>query len=274
MNNVCEFLMFKFNEGESSSLLNCARSVFSFFLAYDFEFKNVTIERLFRFFYRERPQKAKYFTYWPVRQLLNFLATHHPPSSLSLKELTLKTFAFIALSSSDRGQSIHQMNVDKTAFSDGKIEFVIDSRLKHTRRILKPKVITCLPSENPALNISEYTRAYLNKTLPLRAQCVTKGLEKPTQLFLSWSTKKPVTRQTLARWLKCSLELAVIDTKQFKAHSYKGAGLSHAYAHGANLHDIVEAGSWTNVGTFFRHYLAPSSSSDVGQIILNGLNNG
>ena len=57
--------------------------------------------------------------------------------------------------------------------------------------------------------------AYMNRTIALRAKAVANGLEKSTQLFLYWSTHKPVTTATIARWLTSTLAVAGIDTNQF-----------------------------------------------------------
>ena len=218
------------------------------------------------------PLKPKYFTYWPVKDLLNFLSELHPPSQLSLKLLTLKTLSLIALTSSDRGQIIHLMDIENTALADDNIQFVIFDSLKHTRRILKPKVVTCVSSDIDSLNVSNYVMAYMNRTLSLRAKAISEGKEKPTKLFLSWATKRPVTKQTFARWLKYTLKLAGIDDSQFSSHSFRGAGLSSAFRQGANILQIVNAGSWTNAETFRRHYFAPENDSEVGKIIVNQLN--
>ena len=93
--------------------------------------------------------------------------------------------------------------------------------------------------------------------------------EDDGKLFLSWATKKPVTRQSIARWLVHVLQLAGIDTATFKAHSYRGAGLSHAFQKGASIKQIVEAGNWANDSTFRMFYNAPSYDSAIGKIILN-----
>lgn len=258
-----------FNSGASSSSLNSARSALSFFLSYEFNIKeDITILRLFKSFYRKRPSRAKYFTYWSVKTLLDHLASLHPPTDLSLKQLTLKTLTLVALSSSDRGQTIQLLDIDNTIISNEKISFVIFDRLKHTRRVLKPKVVDCLRSDNPSLDVREYVRTYMERTEQIRADHESQGRSRPTQLFLSWLTKRPVTTQTLCRWLKCTLGQAGIDTQQFTAHSIRGAGLSAAFSHGANIKQIIDAGSWTNTGTFIKHYLAPESDSPVGQIIL------
>lgn len=276
INLICEFLISLFEEGLSSSSLNSARSALSFFLSYDITnlAEEKSILRLFKYFYREKPQKAKYLTYWPVTTLLKFLSSLHPASKLTLKQLTLKTLALIALTCSDRGQTLHLMDLNKMAYTDEGIDFVIFDRLKTTRKVLKPKVITCLKSDTPSLNVCEYVKAYLEKTECIRQEHTERGRPKPTKLFLSWATKKPVTRQTQARWLKLCLKLAGINADQFSAHSFRGAGLSNAYKNGASIEEIVKAGSWTNVETFKRHYFAPESSSGVGKIILSALQSG
>lgn len=200
--------------------------------------------------------------------MLDHLTNLHPASSLTLRQLTLKTLALIALTSCDRGQTIHLMNVENTTITNNGISFIIFDSLKHTRRVSRPKIIECISTNIPALNVCDYVTSYMNRTFSMRASHVSKGKEKPTQLFLSWATKNPVTRQTLARWLKITLKESGIDTAQFTGHSYRGAGLSKAYNHGASLHQIVAAGCWTNVETFKRYYFAPDNESEVGQIIL------
>ena len=152
----------------------------------------------------------------------------HPPASLTMKQLTLKTVALLALSSSDRGQTLHAINVEQTDITSDSVVFIINSRLKTTRRIIKPKLVTCVVTDSPTFNVCDYIIHYMNKTLAYRAAEFTKGGVKPTQLFLSWATKRPVTKQTIARWLKLVLRLAGIQ--QYSAHSYWGAGLSNAFA--------------------------------------------
>jgi hypothetical protein len=209
-----------------------------------------------------------------VAQLLNYLAEWHPISDLSLKSLTLKTVALIALTSSDRGQTLHLLNIEKTTICDDGLSFIIFDSLKHTRKVAKPKVVTCVSSEIESLSVCDYVLAYMNRTLPLRASIVKAGSPKPTQLLLSWATKRPVTKQTIARWLTTVLKMAGIDTDQFSAHSYRGAGLSAAQARGASLQQILSHGDWKNIDTFRRHYSAPATDTAVGKIILNEFRQG
>ena len=142
------------------------------------------------------------------------------------------------------------------------ISFVITERLKTTRKRLKPKVVTVPVCNDDALNPKLYVEAYIAKTAQFRRP-------EHNKLFLSWATKRPVTKPTLARWLKHALREAGIDTSVYSAHSYRGSSLSAAFAKGVSLEKIVKAGDWTNVNTFKAHYLAHNYNSPVGQLISN-----
>ena len=262
---VASYLLHRFKNGSSTSSINSIRSAINFFTLSVLDLENsLIIKKLFKYFYKQRPLCPRYTTFWPVEQLLNFLKSWFPLDSLSLKQLTLKTIALIALTSSDRGQTLHKATIHNMKVSSNKIEFVIRERVKNTRKILKPTIITCVSSAISELDVASHVSFYIEKTNEFRDE---KG-----QLFLSWVTKKPVVRQSLARWLKQVLGLAGIDTSVYKSHSYRGAGLSHAFQKGASIDQIVSAGNWANSSTFKMYYNAPSHTSDVGNLILGDHN--
>ena len=118
------------------------------------------------------------------------------------------------------------------------------------RKYQKPLLVTCVSTDDPALDVNAHVNCYLERTKEFRS-------DKDLQLFISWQTKRPVGRQTLSRWLKLVLEMAGIDTSEFGSHSYRGAGLAKAKEKCASIHQIVAAGNWKNVKTFSRHYDAP-----------------
>ena len=265
---VVDYLLFLFKKGYSSNYLNSARSSISFFSLDSLEIGNdVYVKRLFRYFYLHRPIRPKYATFWPVNKVLKLLKSWHPIEELDIKTLTLKTLALIALTSSDRGQTLHLLNLKDMAFEGDHINFVIFSRVKTTRRVLKPTIVQCLSSDDEDLSVSSYVKAYIEKTKDWRSPDISNS----SQFFLSFKTHKPVTKQSIARWLTHVLSLAGIDTEKFSSHSYRGAGLSAAYKRGASIEAILKAGNWTNVGTFKSFYNAPSSDSNTGKLILNHL---
>ena len=270
---ICSFLLFLFNKGYSSSSLNIARSSISFFSLDLFNLSDdPVITRLFKYFYNVRPLRPKYFTYWPVSKLLNFLAEWHPSDTLTMKQLTIKTVALIALTSSDRGQTLHLMNIKNCTQTESKFTFVIFDKLKHSRKTAKPKVIECSTFDIPSLDVSHYVSEYMKRTEPWREDI--KDNPRSKQLFLSWASRKPVTKQSIARWLRSALDLSGIDSSQFAAHSYRGAGLSAAHNKGASIETIIKQGEWKNVNCFRKFYSAPSQDSTVGQIILSHFENG
>ena len=224
--------------------------------------ENMFVQRLFKYFYKNRPLRPRYNTFWPVSKLLDVLKTWFPIETLDLRSLTLKVIALIALTSSDRGQTLHLISVKDMVISNDKIEFVIKKPTKTTRRILKPIVVTCVSSPTQEeLDVANHVKVYLEKTKPYRTS--------HDNFFISWKTFKPVTKQSLARWLTLVLKIAKIDTSIFTAHSFRGAGLSKALSKGAPISQIVSSGNWSNVSTFLNYYNAPSYDSEIGNIILN-----
>ena len=197
---ICDFLTFMFNIGYGSNTLNAIRRASSFFCSKKFSVGGDThMSQFFKAFYKLRPIRSKYVAYCPVEKLLAFLSSWHPISSLSLKNLTLKTVALLALSSLDRGQPLHSLNIEKINIVNNSVNSIVDTKLKTTRKVLTPRIVKCVAAEDPTLNVYDYVLAYLIKTLPMRAASVAAGNGKPIQLFLFWATKRPVTKPTLAR---------------------------------------------------------------------------
>ena len=65
--------------------------------------------------------------------MLNFLADPHPPSTLSLRELTLKLVMLVSLVSGQRGQSIHLRDINCMSQSETTFTFVITQNVKQSR---------------------------------------------------------------------------------------------------------------------------------------------
>jgi len=50
------------------------------------------------------------------------------------------------------------------------------------------------------------------------------------------------------------LNLAGIDTENFKPHSKRAASSSKAFSKGASLEDILNMGNWSNESVWQKHY--------------------
>ena len=112
----------------------------------------------------------------------------HPKESLSLKQLTLKTVALVALTSSDRAQSLHALREDNAHITPEGLTFVIPSILKHTKRGSPASKIVCVSWDAPELNVADYVLFYMSKTLKYRIKAWNKNQEEVKQLFLSYRT--------------------------------------------------------------------------------------
>ena len=115
---------------------------------------------------------------------------------------------------------------------------------------------------------------YLQKTLKFHISAVRKGRPKPRQLFLSYSSGKPLSRATIAKYLLDVLTLAGIDTNTFKAHSYRGNLPSNMAKRNASPGKILAQGDWQQLGTFERHYNRFSEDSIEGRLISQVLSAG
>ena len=254
----------------SSDALNTFRSALSFFLKLDIPdlgYK-APVTRLFSYFYKQRPSFPKYVVTWDVGTVLRFLATWHPPCSLTTMQLTLKTVALVALTASDRAQTLQALRVDRVSSTPQGLEFVIFDVLKTTKRGRPARVVKCVSWDAPELDVAFYVHKYIDKTLSFRCRAVRRGLKKPTQLFLSYATGLPVTKSTISRWLKDVLTLAGIDTSVFSGGSTRGASASAAARRGASVAQILGAGDWTNLGTYQRFYNRTVDDTPVGRLIL------
>ena len=268
--------MFLFNSGSSagttysSDALNNFRSSLSFFFKLDFPDLgyDARITRMFGSFYRLRPTFPRYVVTWDVGVVLRFLAGWHPPSSLSLKQMTLKTVALVALTCSDRAQTIHALRHDRIEPTKKGLEIVVYDRLKTSRRGHPPRVITCVTWDDPALDVSLYVHKYLDRVFQYRCRAVMRGFKKPVQLFLSYATGFPVAKSTISRWIKEVMSLAGIDTNVFLPGSTRSASVSAAARRGASIAQILGAGDWTNLGTYQRYYGRTVDDTPVGRLIL------
>ena len=250
--------------------LNQIRSSVSFFLQYDIPDLgfDITITRLFKYFYLKRPSFTKNVVTWDVGKVLKFLAYWHPIESLSLKQLTYKTVTLVAITSVDRAQTIHKLNVEKVSISAHGLEFVIPEILKTSKRGKPPQIVTCVSYSDERLDVCKYVEAYINKTLKFRVKAVRAKQEKPTQLFLSFSNGKPVLRATISRWIRETQKLAGINIQQYSAGTTRSASASAAFWQGASAPQIMKAGSWSNINTFNRFYKKSNENTPVGRLIL------
>jgi len=180
-----------------------------------------------------------------------------PVSSLGLKDLTLKVVMLIALVSGQRVQTLQKMRIDAMHFQLNSVCFTMTQVLKQS----KPGNSGCTiklhayPPER-RLCILTYLKQYLLQTKSLRAG------EK--SLFISFRRPhKPVSKDTIARWLKLVMQKAGLDTKVYTAHSTRTASTSAASHSQVPVDDILKTAGWAKENTFRLFYNKPIIHEDV-----------
>ena len=124
---------------------------------------------------------------------------------------------------------------------------LINKLLKHSKTG-NPNTTSIFYGFTPNPNLCPMTciQEYFWVTQPLRNS-------SSGALFLSFvEPHRPVTKQSLTRWVKVVLVKAGIEG--FSAHSTRGAASSKAFSKGISLQDILVKGNWSNKSTFEKFY--------------------
>lgn len=195
--------------------------------------------------YISNPPKPKYIFTWDVGKVLNYLSTLWPLNELSLKELTFKLTALIALTTAQRTHTLHSLNLKFLSDFGDYVVFTLDTLSKTTKPGQMLQKVRLDKYSDKKLCVVHTLLYYIEKTQSLR---------KTDQLLISFKTYKSVCSSTIARWLKSVLCLSGIDISLFSAHSYRGASTSKAYSVGLSLKDILQTANWKSAKTFFVYY--------------------
>lgn len=177
----------------------------------------------------------------------------------------------IALLSGQRCETIHALDIKSMKVEihpTRKYVFQIDKLLKTSRpgNHFNHLVLQSHP-EDKQLCIFEVLQAYLEKTQPLRTDY--------TQLLISYQKPhRPVTSETIARWLRMVLDNSGIDTTVFRAHSTRSAATSAAKGAKLSVNTIMNAAGWANASTFRKFYDKPiitDTDENFGHALLKSI---
>ena len=143
--------------------------------------------------------------------------------------------------------------------------FTIDKLLKTTRpgkHLGQIELLSYQPDQN--LCVVKHLQAYVDQTSELRE-------EFSDQLLLGYQKPhKPVSTNTIARWIKVVIAKAGIDTDVYKAHSTRAAVTSAAKGKQVPIDTILSAAGWTNENTFSRFYNKPFKDNELLNAVQDG----
>lgn len=256
VSNCLEFLLFLYRAKYSYSALNTARSMFSTIFNDPPMGENVLITRFMRGVFNSRPTLPRYCMVWDVSVVLKYLTTLSPCRDLTLQLLTLKLVTLCALTTGQRCQTIHSLDLDKCVITRTKAVFEVHSLLKHStpKRRNNTVIVPAYP-EDRRLCVVTYLNEYIKRSKPFR---------KSSKLFISFmKPHAPVSKDTISRWIKLTLNKAGIDTKIFKAHSTRAASTS-AVRRDVDISIILQSAGWSKASTFAKFYNKPvNKDSDI-----------
>ena len=254
--HILDFLSELYKEGLGYSAINSARSALSSFLGVTDKEPIGSLSLVIRFMKgvaRNRPSLPRYNSIWDVNTVLTMFMKQPLVEYLSLFDLTLRTATLLALVSGQRGQSIHFLDIACMSRMVDKFTFHLQGGFKQSR-VGHESLIIVLPAYKADIRICivNTLSAYLERTASLRHS---------TQLFISTVRPyKAVSKDTISRWIKVTLDLAGIDVRIFKPHGTRAAATSAAQRKGVKLMDILNVAGWTNETTFARFYNKPLQS--------------
>lgn len=268
VDSVLTYLTELYNAGLGYSCINTARSALSSFL----QLENCVsvgshplVRRFMKGVFNLRPSLPRYNVTWDVNIVLKFLKNLTPISSLSLLKLSQKLLMLLALLSGQRGQTLHLIDIRNIHLQDSCVKIVIGDLLKTSdNKKHLGEINLSRYDEDTDLCVMNALTHYLQRTEHLRA------LE--TKLFITTQRPhKPVSRDTIGRWLKSVMKQAGIDVSIFKPHSMRAASTNAAYAMRIPVDTIIRTVGWSKDSVFRKFYKKPVSL-DV-QMSKNLLNN-
>ena len=121
--------------GIGYSAINTARSALSNLITLENDMKfgeHPLVTRYMKGIFEIRPALPKYSEIWDVTVVLNYLKTFVMVTALPLKELTLKLTMLLCLTTGQRGQTIHKMEVSGIQALPDRCRITINDKLKHT----------------------------------------------------------------------------------------------------------------------------------------------
>ena len=137
-----------------------------------------------------------------------------------------------------RKQALFIINIENI-FADNKVVLLPNKTLKHTNlnRPLEPLTYHKYEAEEK-LCIVNCLQSYLEK----RNHLVN---DEVRELLITYGKPhKPVSRDSLGRWIKNELTNSGVGTTVFKPHSCRSASVSNAKVSGVPKSVILEKGCW------------------------------
>ena len=190
------------------------------------------------------PPKTQYHAIWDVSILLNYLQNMNTGSDMNKSK---KIICLMMLLSGTLVNTLTHLKVTNMYITDTECKFVFYKVLKHSRLkyCQKPLIYTAYP-ECPELRPVKNLLNYLD--------IISTRLSEPALFISTRKPFKPVSRNTIARWIKNTMKETNIDTGLFTAPTCRSASTSKAKLAGLNIKTILNSANWTKHNNFKGYY--------------------
>lgn len=219
-----------------------------------------------RAIFNMRTPKPRYQESWDVDILLKFIEKMGDNNNISLKMLSCKLVALLALTSAGRASELNQLNVKFMSNSETCISFKMSKPTKTCKPGNPLQSIVFNAFDTDSLCVVKCIRSYLERTSSFRE--ISDNIDRSWLLLSFVKPHHPITTSSVSRWLKTIMAEAGINTNQFKAHSTRSASVSKAYFAGVSVTDIMQQAHWAKESTFARFYCKPIHKSAFQQSVL------
>lgn len=242
-----EFLAQELPNISSYSSLNTLRSAISL-ISHNEIGNHPLIKRFCKGVASLKPPRPRYDFVWDPAPVITKLASIYPYDSVPLRVITKKLILLLALGTGHRAQTLASMRLSQISLED-KLTIRIPDRIK-TSAPGRPQPYFCFSRFNSheSLCIVRLMEQYIS---------ITQELRPPTcdSLFISLAKPfKPVTAQTVSRWIKQGLKECGVNTSVFSAHSTRHASTSRAAEKGVSLELIKRAAGWSGESQVFAKF--------------------
>ena len=211
-----------------------------------------------------KPPTPRLRSTWDVKYLLEFLADLDPLSGLALKHISLKLAALLALNSSARAHELVKLDLNYVSIKNDSWEFTLAEHTKVSRPGHSPiQIYICLPTQTTQRFVwFRFLQEYRSRTETRRTS---------SRLLIS-SVKpfKPITSQTMSRWLGKAMQLGGI-VSHFTSHSTLSASTSAAAHVGVPLESIILVADWSSSEKFKQFYQRSPNKKEFARAVLSVL---
>ena len=202
------------------SSLNTARGALSS-LGIRIESFPATVVRFMKGVFNLRTPTPRYTEIWDFNLVLKYLMKLSPVKIISLKDLTLKLTMLLGLTNAARVQTLDVLSYKQLKRLSSGYLLSFNSLLKQSQPGFDPNslIVRAYPPDR-RLCVVTVLKEYLVRTKPCR-----KNDEDDSLLNSYIKPYKPVTRDTISRWICVVMARSGIDRQKFGAHSYNSCSI-------------------------------------------------